>query len=134
PSQKCSGGGREGWKGVSVRWHPGPDADCGVSLHRDHHGAKHLLAVGKKAVGGGTPLRRSAAGRGGLLLSGGSAQGPSGFSPVACQTDSVASTRVPCGRLHRPRSLLTQARKVPAGPPGARLPHALVGTNALGGP
>jgi putative transposase len=52
-SQTCSGCGREVWKGVSVRWHRCPDEDCGASLHRDHHAALNILALGTQRRGAG---------------------------------------------------------------------------------
>ena len=47
-SQQCSGCQREVWKGLSVRWHHCPYADCRVSLHRDHNAALTILALGTK--------------------------------------------------------------------------------------
>jgi putative transposase len=47
-SQKCSGCGREVWKGLPVRWHECPHEDCGRSLHRGHNAALNILALGKK--------------------------------------------------------------------------------------
>lgn len=50
-SQKCSGCGREVWKGLSRRWHLCPE--CGTSLHRDHNAALNILALGKQERGAG---------------------------------------------------------------------------------
>jgi putative transposase len=52
-SQSCSGCGREVWKDVSVRWRRCPDEDCGASLHRDHHAALNILALGIQRGGAG---------------------------------------------------------------------------------
>jgi putative transposase len=58
-SQRCSGCGREVWKGLSVRWHQCPYEDCGVSLDRDHNAALNILALGKEnTVGGDTAVGR----------------------------------------------------------------------------
>jgi putative transposase len=38
-SQICSDRGALVQKGLSVRWHSGPE--CGTSLHRDHNAAKN---------------------------------------------------------------------------------------------
>ena len=51
-SQICSGCQREMWKGLSVRWHQCPHADCSVSLHRDHNAALNILALGNKQESG----------------------------------------------------------------------------------
>jgi putative transposase len=47
-SQRCSGGGRIVWKGLSVRWHQCPYEDGGTSLHRDHNAAQNLLRLGQE--------------------------------------------------------------------------------------
>jgi putative transposase len=47
-SQRCSGCGREVWKGLSVRWHQCPYEDCGTSLHRDHNAALNILRLGQE--------------------------------------------------------------------------------------
>jgi hypothetical protein len=62
-SPACSGCGVIVSKGLSVRWHVCPDEECGTSLHRDHHAAVNILALGKaeqsrSKVRSGRPLRR----------------------------------------------------------------------------
>jgi putative transposase len=52
-SQRCSGCGREVYKGLSVRWHRCPYEDCGINLHRDENAARNILALGKKESGEG---------------------------------------------------------------------------------
>jgi putative transposase len=49
-SQRCSGCGVLVYKGLSVRWHAGPD--CGTSLHRDHNAAKNRERAGQARRGG----------------------------------------------------------------------------------
>jgi putative transposase len=48
-SQRCSGCGVMVAKGLSVRWHSGPE--CGTSLHRDHHAAKNSERAGQALRG-----------------------------------------------------------------------------------
>jgi IS605 OrfB family transposase len=45
-SQACSGCGVLVSKGLSVRWHEGPDG--GTSLHRDHNAALNILRLGQE--------------------------------------------------------------------------------------
>jgi putative transposase len=49
-------------KGLSVRWHVGPE--CGTNLHRDHIAALNIMALGKDSVGLGRSLRRERSPRG----------------------------------------------------------------------
>jgi putative transposase len=49
-SQRCSGCGVLVQKGLSVRWHSGPE--CGISLHRDHNAAKNIERLGQSLRGG----------------------------------------------------------------------------------
>jgi putative transposase len=49
-SQRCSGCGERVDKGLSVRWHTGPN--CGTSLQRDHHAAKYREHAGQSLQGG----------------------------------------------------------------------------------
>jgi putative transposase len=56
-SQRCSGCGVVVQKGLSVRWHACPA--CGTSLHRDHHAALNILALGKQQSGAGQTAQAS---------------------------------------------------------------------------
>jgi putative transposase len=49
-SQTCSGCCLLVSKGLSVRWHRGPD--CGTSLHQDHNAAKNIERAGQALRGG----------------------------------------------------------------------------------
>jgi hypothetical protein len=88
-SQACSGCGVLVQTGLSVRWHAGPE--CGTSLHRDHHAARNILALGKgkaeqqEDVGGGIAVRPGAtvAGCRRRCL-----RTPGASAPAACQMDS----------------------------------------------